>query len=84
MTDTTKPNGDRDHPSDREAAKNPRAEWDLVIRTHPAIAPNSSWTELTDAPARGRAIPGPALSIHTHVPVGPIICASDRGHLALE
>ena len=24
MTDTIKPNGDRDHPSDREAAKNPR------------------------------------------------------------
>ena len=24
MTDTTKPNGDRDRPSDREAAKNPR------------------------------------------------------------
>jgi len=24
MTDTAKPNGDRDRPSDREAAKNPR------------------------------------------------------------
>jgi hypothetical protein len=26
MTDTIKPNGDRDRPSDREAAKNPRGE----------------------------------------------------------
>ena len=51
MTDTTKPNGDRDRPSDCEAAKNPRvvgkhvtgARHGIAARAGRRVGHMSSW-----------------------------------------
>jgi len=60
MTDTTKPNGDRDRPCDREAAKNPRG---------PAMSPpEGTASSGSTSPIRWRAVCVAGMTVLSYAP----------------